>query len=131
MSGRSQSWSSGVRRALSILLTTSLLSLSAGPLAASLGRSEAHRCACCPRGACKCCKRSDAPAGGPTISSRYQNCGCAGMPAASRLSLDAPEAAGDLTVLLAAVIRSAESLASATGRAPDPLHQRPPPSPSA
>jgi len=127
MSGRARSGSGGVRRAVSLLLMTSLLSLSAGPLAATLGRSEDHRCACCPKGACKCCRRTEAPAGGPTISSRDKNCGCAGMPAAPRLSLDAPEPARELTVLFAAAIRSAESLASPAGRAPDPLHQRPPP----
>lgn len=127
MSGRARSWSSGVRRALSALLMTSLLSLGAGPLAATLGRGEDRRCACCPKGACKCCRRSDAPAGGPTISSRDKNCGCAGMPAAPRVSLDAPEPARDLTVRLAAVTRSAESLASPAGRTPDPRHQRPPP----
>lgn len=128
MSGRARSSIGGVRRTLSVLLMSSLLSLGAGPLAATLGRSEDHRCACCPKGACKCCRRSDAPAGGPTISSRYKNCGCAGMPAAPRVSLDAPEAARELTVRFAAVIHSGESLASPAGRAPDPLHQRPPPS---
>ena len=127
MSGRARSWSSGVRRALSVLLMSSLLSLSAGPLAATLGRSEDHRCACCPKGACKCCRRTEAPAGGPTISSRDKNCGCAGMPAAPRLSLDAPEAARELTVRFAAVIHSCEPLSNPAGRTPDPLHQRPPP----
>ena len=127
MSGRARFRSGGVRGALSVLLMSSLLSLGAGPLAATLGRSEDHRCACCPKGACKCCRRSDAPAGGPTISSRYKNCGCAGMPAAPRLSLDTPEAARDLTVRFAAAICPGESLASPAGRTPDPLHQRPPP----
>ena len=128
MSGRARFRSGGVRGALSVLLMSSLLSLNAGPLAATLGRSEDHRCACCPKGACKCCRRSDAPAGGPTVSSRYKNCGCAGMPAAPRVSLDSPEAAGELTVRLAAVIHSRELLANPAGRAPDPRHQRPPPS---
>lgn len=127
MSGRALSWSSGVRRALSVLLMSSLLSLGAGPLAATLGRSEDHRCACCPKGACKCCRRTDAPAGGPTISSRYKKCGCAGMPAAPRLSLDTPEAARELTVRFAAETHSGEPLASPAGRTPDPRHQRPPP----
>ncbi len=127
MSGRVRSGSGGVRRTLSVLLMTSLLSLSAGPLAATLGRSEDHRCACCPKGACKCCRRSDAPASGPIISSRYKNCGCAGMPAGPRLSLDAPEAAGELTVRFAAVIRFFESPANPACRAPDPRQQRPPP----
>ena len=128
MSGRARSRSSGVRRTLSVLLMSSLLSLSAGPLAATLGRGEDHRCACCPKGACKCCRRSDAPAGGPTISSRYKNCGCAGMPAGPRVSLDAPEPARELTVLFAAANHSCEPLSSPTGRTPDPRHQRPPPS---
>ena len=127
MSGRARSGSGGVRGSLSVLLMTSLLSLGAGPLAATLGQSEDHRCACCPKGACKCHRRSDAPAGGPTISSRYKNCGCAGMPAAPRLSLDTPEAARELTVLFAAVIHSRELLANPAGRAPDPRYQRPPP----
>ena len=127
MSGRARSWSGGVRRTLSVLLMSSLLSLGAGPLAATLGRSEDHRCACCPKGACKCCRRSDAPAGGPTISSRYKNCGCVGMPAAPRVSPDAPEAAREPTVRFAAAIPSGESLASPAGRAPDHRHQRPPP----
>ena len=127
MSGRARSRSGGIGRTLSVLLMSSLLSLGAGPLAATLGRGEDHRCACCPKGACKCCRRSDAPAGGPIISSRYKNCGCAGMPAAPRVSLDAPEAARVLTLRFAAVIRSGESLASPAGRPPDPRHQRPPP----
>jgi hypothetical protein len=55
------------------------------------------------------------------------NCGCAGLPAAPRLSLDAPEAAREPTVPLAAVIYSGKLPASPAGRAPDPRHQRPPP----
>ena len=116
---------------LSVFLMASLLSLTVGPLAATLGRGEDHHCTCCPKGACKCCKRSDAPASGPTFSSSYtcpKQCGCAGVAAAPRLSLDAPEAVRELTVRrFAAVIRPGESLSGPASRTPDPRHQRPPP----
>jgi hypothetical protein len=85
MSGRARSWSGSVRRSLSVLVMSSLMSLSVGPLAVALGRDENHRCACCPKGTLKCCRRPGSPASGPSLRATLclRGCGCAGAPATS------------------------------------------------
>ena len=130
MSGRARSGSSGVRRALSVLLMTSLLSLGAGPLAATLGRGEDHRCACCPKGACKCCRRSGSPASGPALDAKLVcpgGCGCAGV---TRTPVPIPYLlvpARHAGVQIGAALPTARAGAHPAGAPPNPLHQRPPP----
>jgi hypothetical protein len=121
-----------LRRALSVLFAALMLSLSLAPLAATLGREEDHQCNCgCPKGKCKCCKRSPASAGDPTITSGYPcagQCGCAVFLRISSKLFYPLAVARDWAVLLDAGAPAAQPLLWLAARTPDPLHQRPPPS---
>ena len=122
---------SGLRRVLSALFAALMLSLSLAPLAATIGSGEDHQCNCgCPKGKCKCCKRSSAPAGGPTITSSDAcagQCGCAGVLRIPSQMFCPPAAARQLAVQLNAGTLTAQPRFRLAARTPDPLHQRPPP----
>jgi len=123
---------SGLRRALSALFAALMLSLSLTPLAATLGRDEDHQCNCgCPKGQCKCCRRTPPGAGGPAVSSKFTcpgSCGCAGVWRIPSKLFYPLAAARELAVRLDAGAPAAQPHLRLAARTPDPLHQRPPPS---
>lgn len=130
MGDMTRSWTTGVRRIFSAVLLSSLLSLSMTPLAVKLGRDEDHRCTCCQRATCKCCKRFESAASGPLIGAKRVcpgGCGCVGA-----LRTPAPIScflvpARHADVQLGTALLLALAGAHLAAETPDPLHQRPPP----
>ena len=122
----------GVRQAFSALVLSSFLWLSLAPLAATLAGGQSHRCSCCPKGRCGCCKRLSRLAGGPSVvakSACRSGCGCAGVLTAP-IALRYPLAPARQTAVRpdSTVLILCSRTAAVPAAAPiDSLHQRPPP----